>query len=326
MRMIFTLIIGTLLLLSCEKEEKPVAPATSQALIAGMGDAYETMLYFNILTGEFVKELPHIGYDLQFTNGPADKTIFLNSSNFMFVRNFGAVPFESVTDTTLSQSWRYDYPTGNVNRTAIGNWYNADGTSKNEVFVIDRGFNENGIKIGFVKMQILSVDNEKYTLRIGNLDNSTDTTAVIDKDGDKNLTQFYISTLSTEDIEPNKNDWHFQFTQYTDYDITTEGDTIAYLVRGVLINQYNTFVARLDGVDFESLSKEQAQTLTYSNAKNAIGYNWKAFSLNTGIYEVLPDIVYVIKEVSGNYYKLRFVDFYNDAGEKGYAKFDIEGL
>jgi len=41
---------------------------------------------------------------------------------------------------------------------------------------------------------------------------------------------------------------------------------------------------------------------------------------------VLPDIVFIIKEISGNYYKLRFVDYYNDAGEKGYAKFEIEGL
>ena len=326
MRAFLIVLIGALVLLGCEKKETPVSPATSQALTAGMGDAYETMLYFNILTGEFVKQLPHIGYDLQFTNGPQDRTVFLNTSNFMFVRNFGNVAFKSVTDTTLAQDWRYDYPTGNINRTAIGNWYNANGTSKNEVLVLDRGYNEKGIKIGFAKIQVLSADEEKYTIRVAALDNSYDTTATIVKDSDKNLTQFYINTLSTEDIEPNKNDWHFQFSQYTDYDITTEGDTIPYLVRGVLINTYNTAAARLDGIDFETISKEDAQALTYNTNRNAIGFNWKSFSLQTGVYEVLPDIVYVIKEISGNYYKLRFVDYYNDAGEKGYAKFEIVGL
>ncbi len=326
MRAILVLVFAAFLLMGCEKEELPVAPATSQALTAGMGDDYATMLYFNILSGEFVKELPHIGYDLQFGNQPADKNIFLNSSNFMFVRNFGAVPFASVTDTILAQDWLFDYPTGNPNRTAIGTWFNADGTSKNEVFVVDRGFDEKGINIGYVKMQVLAADATKYTLRIGSLDNVLDTVVEVLKDADKELVQFSFGSLAAEDIEPNKNDWHFLFTQYTDYDITDEGDTIPYLVRGVLINQTNTAIARLDGVDFETITKTDAEILAYNSNKNAIGYNWKAFSLTTGIYEVLPNVVYIIKEVSGNYYKLRFVDFYNDAGEKGYAKFDIEGL
>jgi hypothetical protein len=326
MKKALLVICVAMLLMSCEKKEKPVLPATSQALTAGMGDAYETMLYFDVNSGLFVSQMPHIGYDLQFGNSPDDRTIFLNSSNFMFVRNFGSVPFESVTDTALMEDWRYDFPTGNVNRTALGKWYNADGSSKNEVFVIDRGYNALGNRIGFVKMMVLSVDEDAFKIRVASLDNSNDTTAIIQKNVDTRLTQFYFKTMSVEEIEPNKNDWHFQFTQYTDFDITDEGDTIPYLVRGVLINEGNTEIARLDGADFESINKEDVQVLSYSNARNAIGFNWKSFSLQTGVYQVLPDIVFIVKEISGNYYKLQFVDYYNDAGEKGYAKFNIEGL
>lgn len=326
MRALLVILFGAVVLLGCEKKETPVSPATSQALTAGMGEYYETMLYFNILTGEFVKQLPHIGYDLQFLNGETDKAIYLNSSNFMFVRNFGAVPFESVTDTVLNEDWRYDYPTGNESRTAIGNWYDADGNSKNEVFLIDRGYDEQGNVLGFLKMQVLSADENEYRIRVGDLDNTFDSTSVIEKNIDKNQVQFWFGSMGTEGIEPDVNDWHFQFTQYTDFDITTEGDTIPYLVRGVLINQTNTATARLDGVDFESIAKEDVLSLEFSNARNSIGFNWKAFSLDTGIYEVLPDIVYIIREVSGNYYKLRFVDYYNDAGQKGYARFEIIGL
>jgi len=326
MKKALVLICVTMLLFACEKKEEPVSPATSQALTAGMGDSYETMLYFDVNTGLFVSQMPHIGYDLQFSSAPNDRTIYLNSSNFMFVRNFGSVPFESVSDTTLAQDWRYDFPTGNKNRTAIGSWYNADGSSKNEVFVVDRGYNAQGIRIGFVKMMVLSADDNTFRIRVSSLDNSNDTTAIVQKNVDTRLTQFYFKTMAAEEIEPNKNDWHFQFTQYTDYDITTEGDTIPYLVRGVLTNEENTEIARLDGVDFESINKEDAQVLSFSNARNAIGFNWKSFSLQTGVYEVLPDIVFIVKEVSGNYYKLQFVDYYNDAGEKGYAKFKIEGL
>ena len=193
-------------------------------------------------------------------------------------------------------------------------------------FVLDRGYDEQGNSLGFVKMMVLEADDKSFKIRVAKLDNSSDTSAIILKNNDTELTQFYFKTMSVEAIEPNKNDWHLQFTQYTDFDLTEEGDTIPYLVRGVLINQFTTKVARLNGVDFSTITKVDVQNLNFSNAKNVIGYDWKDFSLQTGIYEVLPDIVYIIKEVSGNYYKLQFVDFYNDAGEKGYPKFKIESL
>ncbi len=326
MKQFLVLISFVLVLMACEKPENPVSPASSQAITAGMGDDYSTMLYFNVQTGMFVKQLPHFDYDLQFEAGPDGQYVYLNSSNFMFVRNRGAVPFESVTDTNGSANWRYDYPTGEASRTAIGTWFNPDGSSKNEVYVINRGFDAKGNNIGFAKMQMLAVDENGYSLRIGWLDNSLDTVVTILKDDDKNLVQFWLGSMAVEDIEPNKNDWHFHFSQYSDYDLTTEGDTLAYLVRGVLINPTNTAIARLDGENWDDVNLSLATSLEYNGFRNAIGYDWKAFSLNTGIYEVLPDIIYIIKESSGNYYKLRFVDYYNDAGEKGYAKFEIIAL
>ena len=318
--------IISILLFGCEKEELPVAPATSQALTAGMGDDYANMLYFNINTGLFVKQLPHTGYDLQFESAEDGKYIFLNSSNFMFVRNMGVVSFEQVTDTAGSNPWRYDYPTGLASRSAIGNWFKADGSSKNEVYLINRGYDELGKELGLSKIQVIGVTNKAYTLRVGTLDNSLDTTVAISKNEDINKIQFSISSLGIEDIEPNKNDWHLHFTQYTDYDITDDGDTIPYLVRGALINPVTVAVARLDNTDFSSIALQDVLNLDYSEDVNAIGYDWKAFSLDTGIYEVVPDVVYILREQSGNYYKLRFVDYYNDAGEKGFAKFEIIGL
>jgi hypothetical protein len=284
------------------------------------------MLYFNVQTGTFVKQLPHFDYDLQFETTPEGRYIYLNSSNFMLVRNRGVVAFETVTDTSGSADWQYDYPTGNPTRTAIGKWFNEDGTSKNEVYVVNRGFDAKGINIGFAKMQVISADNESYTLRIGSLDNTIDTVVTINKDDEKNLMQFWFESLSIEDIEPNKNNWHFHFSQYTDYDLTEDGDTLGYLVRGVLINTSNTVVSRLDNVDWNTIDRALAEGLSYSGERNVIGYDWKAFSLDSGIYEVLPGIIYIIRDISGNYYKLRFVDYYNDQGEKGYARFEIIAL
>lgn len=326
MKRILPIAVFVLVFIACEKPEQPVKPAESQALTAGMGDDYSNMLYFNVQTGTFVKQLPHFDYDLQFETTPEGRYIYLNSSNFMLVRNRGAVAFESVTDTMGSEKWLYDYPTGEPERTAIGKWFNADGTSKNEVFVVNRGFDAKGVNIGFAKLQIISADKDGYSMRIGSLDNTLDTVVTITKDDEKNLMQFWFESLAVEDIEPNKNNWHFHFSQYTDYDITEDGDTLGYLVRGVLINTSNTAVSRLDNEDWNAIDRTFAESLTYSSNRNVIGYDWKAFSLDSGIYEVLPDIIYIIRDISGNYYKLRFVDYYNDMGQKGYAKFEIIGL
>ena len=325
-RSLLIIFVSVFILASCEKTEEPVNPAKSQALTAGMGSTYETMLYFNVSTGLFVQEIEHLPFDLQFPNQPDDKHVYLNSSNYMFVKNMGVVPFTSVSDTNGGSEWRYDFPTGHDSRTAFGEWMDANGMSKGEVFILNRGMNSDGFSIGFKKIQILSADQDSFTIRCADLDNSNDTTVTIEKNQDNERIQFWLETMAVEQIEPVSTLWHLHFTQYTDYDLTDQGDTIPYSVRGVLINQSTTSVAKLDEEDFEGITLEDVQSLDYSNDRNIIGYDWKFFSLDSGIYEVLPEQVYIIKEIGGNYYKLRFVDFYNDQGEKGYAKFEIIGL
>ena len=327
MKRFFLIILSVVFILtSCEKKEEPVNPAKSQALTAGMGGTYETMLYFNVSTGLFVQETEHLPYDLQFPNQPDDKHVYLNSSNYMFVKNMGVVPFASVTDTMGGSEWRYDFPTGDESKTAFGDWMDANGDSKNEVFVLNRGMNSDGFQIGFKKIQILSATDEAFTIRCADLDNANDTTVIIEKNPDNERIQFWLETMALEEIEPVSTLWHLHFTQYTDYDLTDQGDTIPYSVRGVLINQTTTSVAYLQDDDFESITLQDVQSLDFSTDRNAIGYDWKFFSLDSGIYEVLPDQVYIIKEIGGSYYKMRFVDFYNDQGEKGYPKFEIIGL
>ncbi len=315
-----------ILLVSCEKKEEPVNPAKSQALTAGMGSTYENMLYFNVSTGIFVQEGSHYPYDLQFPNGPADQHIFLNSSNYMFVKNMGVVSFESVQDTIGGSEWMYDYPNGEPNRTAFGDWMDENGDSKGEVFIVDRGFNADGFKIGYKKIQVLSANGDGFTLRCADLDNTADTTVYIEKNLDNERIQFSFNTMGIEPIEPISTLWHLHFTQYTDYDLTDQGDTVPYSVRGVLINQSTTSVAIIENADFNDLTLQDVTGLSYSSHLNVIGYDWKVFSLDNGIYEVDPKKVYVIREIGGNYYKMRFVDYYNDMGEKGYAKFEIIGL
>ena len=38
------------------------------------------------------------------------------------------------------------------------------------------------------------------------------------------------------------------------------------------------------------------------------------------------NINFVIRDFEGKYYKMRFIDFYNSQGLKGYPKFELEEL
>jgi len=54
--------------------------------------------------------------------------------------------------------------------------------------------------------------------------------------------------------------------------------------------------------------------------------NWKEFNFETNLYSVKDNINFVIRDFEGKYYKMRFIDFYNSQGLKGYPKFELEEL
>lgn len=311
---------------SCEKPEEPVAPAIVQGKTASLGSSYENQEFYNILSNEFVLLQEHLPWDLSFESSEEGKFIYLNSSNFMFVRNAGNVPFESVTDTNYTSPWRYDYPTGEYNKTGVGYWFNANNSSKNQVYIVDRGNDILGFKIGYFKIQIVSVSNTEYVIRVANLDNTADQTVTISKNPDKRWVQYTFGDNTSIEKEPDSENWHLLFTQYTDFDLTENGDTVPYSVRGALLNQNNIQAVLVNNVDFQDIDINLVPQLDFSSDFNAIGYDWKVFSIDTGVYEIKEGVSYVIKEKQGTYFKLRFLGFYGDNGDKGYPSFEIISL
>jgi hypothetical protein len=89
-------------------------------------------------------------------------------------------------------------------------------------------------------------------------------------------------------------------------------------VTGVLSNRNNVEVA-VDSVnDFAAITFAQVSQLNFSKSLDAIGYDWKNYDFESGAYTVNSKITYIIRNYSGLTYKLRFIGFYNDTGEKGY--------
>ena len=107
---------------------------------------------------------------------------------------------------------------------------------------------------------------------------------------------------------------------------TDQGIPYPYLVTGALLNRYQVEAAVDSAADFLSITRETAVMMNYSTSLDVIGYDWKYYSFSTGVYTIRPKLSYVIHGVSGNYYKLRFVAFYNKDGLKGYPVIEYQKL
>ena len=78
--------------------------------------------------------------------------------------------------------------------------------------------------------------------------------------------------------------------------------------------------------DFSTITFDMARQMIYSSNLDAIGYDWKYYNFEAGSYTVTPGITYVIRNRTGFYYKLRFIGFYNDVGQKGYPSIEYQQL
>jgi len=219
----------------------------------------------------------------------------------------------------------FDPSHGNLDSTAIGNWYvlsEGKPASLENVYVVDRGTDENGNLVGEKKVTFSFQDENTYLVRFANLNGNGEQTIVIPKDTAVNFVCFSFEKGIT-DIEPNKNGWDLQFGKYSTLLFTDVGDPYPYLVTGVLLNPYKT-AAGMDTIHtFDEVNFEIAEEQEFANQRDIIGYEWKEYDFDNGMYQVIPEKIYILKNNVGFYYKLRFVDFYNSTGEKGFPAFEF---
>ena len=98
-----------------------------------------------------------------------------------------------------------------------------------------------------------------------------------------------------------------------------------YLVRGVLLNPYKDFEVGLDTSNyFYEIIPDMIDDYEYRQEQDVIGYEWKVF--DNVSYEIVDYNSYILKNIEGLNYKLRFTGFYNDEGVKGYPAFELKEL
>ena len=105
-----------------------------------------------------------------------------------------------------------------------------------------------------------------------------------------------------------------------------QNPTLPYLVTGVLLNRFNTSCAQEESIQFEEITYESIGDYDFSFDLNTIGYDWKSYSFDLSQFTIVENMSFVIKTNNEAYFKLRFIDFYNDLGEKGAPKFELQDL
>ena len=322
--------LGALLMLTaCEEPDTPVSPNTPNEAIADdveMGSDYDLQIFYDLGTSSEVASSSRTDWDLGFEASTNGDHIILNSSRRMRAFNTGDTDFVKAYQVDGSEEWVWDHPTGSLNRTAIGDWRNSDGSSKNEVYLIDLGLDNLGQNLGYRKMQVLGLQNETYQIRFANLDGTNEITASIPKKSDVNFAAYSMIFETTMIFEPNRNDWDILFTNYTE-SLWDGTDTVSYQVTGAITNRHGGVeVAEVTDVSFDSLNIAMTTGLEFSSSQNAIGYDWKFFNFDAQTYDVLSGLTYVIRDTEGTLYKLRFVGWYDEQGLKGNPAFEFQEL
>jgi len=307
---------------SCEKAEEPIAkPALSPAQITrvDLGEDYQDQVFFDFSTGQSVMTSKVNSWDLAFEAAPSGFHVFMNGAKDLLMYNTHNTNPGSITEAHAyiveDRDWGFDSPSGLPDSTYVGDW-----RGKNETYILK--FTDGSFK----KLVLTAVNDTVYKIEYGDINSTSLTSFTISKNPAFNYSYFSFDNGGKQVFpEPAKHTWDIVFTRYR-Y-IYYELENTRYIVTGVLLNPFNT-VARADSITgFQSISYNGLSMQEgFSNRRDAIGFDWKKYNFNTGIYESDLKKCFILRNQDDEYWKLRFIDFYNVNGVKGSPSFEFERL
>lgn len=328
MRAIIFLLISSILFFSCVREESPIERKLREGQIASvtMGVNYTNHAFFNLEENKVVKSINKDVWDIAFQTGDDGNKVITNTSKYMFVYSTDKENFSEVSSVnSYLNNKTYDHPSGDLNQTGIGEW--EDGLIR----ILDLGTDANGDKHGWYKLKVIDVTPTEYTIEFAELESSETTIATISKQNDYTFTYFSLRTNEVIDFAPPKDEWDLEFTRYIVH--LTSPLVMDYLVTGCLTNRFGTSSALITEVEYEDIDLDYVNSLvSMSTDINTIGYDWKDVGLENVMgggsanYVVYPEKSYVVKDQQGIYYKLKFLSFFSENGEKGTPTFKYEIL
>jgi len=345
-----TLAIALVTLASCSSDddgptiEIPSVGATVQPTVGGANQPNQVYLD---LSSETSTAVNRASWDFGFSTG-SDFRVVINGSLKMAVKKLETsdITLTQISDdavavgagTNSSSNGYCDNPTGILAGsgagigTAIAEVSAVD--ADNKVYLVNLGFavstttpavgsvSVDGEARGWKKVRILR-NGTGYKIQYADLNSTTFQEKTISKNDDFNFTFFSLATGTTVDVEPKKDKWDLNFTTFTNYvNFGTEvthgySDFITSNMKGgTKVYQ----VLNSEGVTYESFTQANvidANFTTSATDQRVIGSNWRNGGGPGTLPSVRTDRFYVVKDIAGNYYKIKFLAMTNDAGIRG---------
>ena len=315
-----------LILSACEKKEEALILPTSKGDVKNytvrLGRDYTTQLFFTLRDGA-IKANDFMAWDLGFDCNPNGYLVKINGGKEVQVANTGTKDFSEIP-SLAGVEWEYDNPAGEWKGTAFGDWYDSlSRKCHGYVYLIDRGQTANP---RYKKLKFLTVNPSGYTFLFANLDGSDAHEYAVPKIANRNYSYInFDDPNKIIDLEPDRENWDILFTRYRHvyYNMTP---ITPYSVTGVILNPNKVICAKDSTIGFENITAETLKEFEFTNRKDVIGFDWKRYDFELNRYDVVRKYTYIIKDTKGFYYKLRFIDFYDEQGVKGAPKFETQRL
>ncbi|MEZ5012127.1 MAG: HmuY family protein [Bacteroidales bacterium] len=306
-----------------EKEE--LIPRTEINEIRIPYSLYEFQTYYRLEDETIVSHNGFEEWDLGFESAENGFAVILNSSRYMHAGYAGTTDFDAVISNS-ADTMIFDDSSGDLRKCALSGWVDAtdplNPVFSGNVYIIDRGVNESGESLGLLKLLVEKLEDETFYIRFSNLDGTNDHSCQVVKDHTLNFTLFsFDDGGKTVPIQPPESDWDLCFTRYSTVIEDNYGVPTPYIVRGVFINNPAGVMAAVDTVNpYYDINLSTIQGYTFSSRQDVIGYEWKEYRDES--YTLIDKISYVIRDSKGGYYKIRFTDYFNEAGQRGYPAFE----
>ncbi|PWJ41885.1 HmuY family protein [Sediminitomix flava] len=351
---LIALLFSALFLTSCEDEDTNTnpdnPPLLGSTLTAEMGSNLAYQVYVDLSTGEMTKVATN-SWDLAIEN--SNKRIRTNTAK----KVSAATPVEdSFVDVSSDEGLQYFYDAedGDLDKTALAGW------EESRPYILDLGIDENGNALGKIKFEIAAVNDTQVTIKFASLDGSDEQETTFDLDTDKDFT--YFSFINNKSVSVAPKNWDIMLSAVTvrtgapcaamgpaavpgiNCDIyRLTASTVSNNYAGVSVakddpyahlevnddpeserNQYG-----IEESNYDDLVLADYDKLSPSSAANAIGRSWLYILAphSSGIFKVYDFVTYLVKDVDGNHYKLRFLAYKGGGNaENGYPTFEYSSL
>lgn len=362
----YILSLITLVFTSCSSDDSnpvveegvlPVSEAVVSPLLGGPNQ--QNQVYIDLSSNQQTA-ISRDSWDLGFSTG-SDFRVIINGSIKMAVKQTTSTDISEVQNedsavavgySTYSTMGYVDNPTGILQGAGSGEGTAiaeiSSNNDDNKVYLVNLGYevgtttptvgsvSTDGAARGWKKIRITKQGND-YVLQYADLNATTAQSVTISKNTDYSFVFVSLDNGQTVNVQPKKNQWDLNFTGFTNY-FPFGASSITYyysdfvttnMLGGTQVYEVLATDANQTAIEFENFLATDINDTNFSTSltdQRVIGANWRNGGGPSSLPSIKDDRFYVVKDVEGNLYKLRFLALTNDNGERGYPVFEYKIL